>query len=133
MRNFFLLFFLYCFSLKAQDSLPQIILLDEVQISVSDTGFTVSDFIDIIKQDTSFYMGFKHLRYYPHRFQSELSIFNKKGREIGNLKREGVHNVINDTAWVLIENEQDVGKVYKKNGKYKYYTPEAFDEVFNLS
>ena len=45
----FICFFYSCFSVKAQDSLPQIILLDEVHISITDTGFTVSDFIDIVK------------------------------------------------------------------------------------
>ena len=56
-----------------------IIFLDDVIISEENNGFSVEDFIGYVKSDTSFYMGFKHLRYYPHKYKSELNIFDKRG------------------------------------------------------
>ena len=107
-----------------------VILLDDVVISVENNGFTVDDFISYVKKDTTFYMGFKHLRYYSHDYESELYIYDKKGERIGSLKKKGAHYSNGKKAWVINESVIDSGKIFKRNGKYKYYTPEAFDEVF---
>ena len=66
------MFFLFKNS-YSQDSLPYIVFLDEVDITVNDTSLKVDDFIEIIKNDTTFYKSFKYLRYYSHNFSSKLS------------------------------------------------------------
>ena len=68
------MFFLFKNS-YSQDSLPYIVFLNEVDITVNDTSLKVDDFIEIIKNDTTFYKSFKYLRYYSHNFSSNLSIF----------------------------------------------------------
>ena len=123
----FLLFFSY---LSAQDTLMPVIFLDDVVISVKNNGFSVEEFVDYVKKDTTFYMGFKHLRYYSHNYKSELNIFNKKGKVIGTLKKEGTHHSNGKCAWIVNDSVYYKGKIFKRSGKYKYYTPEAFDEVF---
>jgi len=107
-----------------------VIFLDDVVISVKNNGFSVEDFVGYVKEDTTFYMGFKHLRYYSHNYESELNIFNKKGKVIGTLKKQGTHISNGKRAWIVNDSIYDKGKIFKRNGKYKYYTPEAFDEVF---
>ena len=107
-----------------------IIFLDDVVISEESNVFSVEDFIGYVKKDTTFYMGFKHLRYYSHNYNSELNIFNKKGRIIGTLKKQGRHFSNGEKAWVVNDTIIDNGKIFKRNGNYKFYTPEAFDEVF---
>jgi len=107
-----------------------VIFLDDVVISVENNGFTVEDFVGYVKSDTTFYMGFKHLRYYSHNYESELTLFGKKGKIIGTLKKEGVHHSNGAQAWIVNDTILDEGKIFKRNGEYRYYTPEAFDEVF---
>jgi len=107
-----------------------VIMLDDVLISVENNGFTVEDFVGYVKKDTTFYMGFKHLRYYTHNYESELNIFNKKGKVIGTLRKEGIHYSNGEKAWLVNDTIFNEGKILKRNGEYKYYTPEAFDEVF---
>lgn len=107
-----------------------IIFLDDVVISEESNGFSVEDFIGYVKKDTTFYMGFKHLRYYSHNYSSELNIFNKKGRIIGTLRKQGRHYSNGKKAWVVNDTIIDHGRIFKRNGDYKFYTPEAFDEVF---
>jgi len=107
-----------------------IIFLDDVVISEEKDGFSVEDFIEYVKNDTTFYMGFKHLRFFSHYYESELNIFNKKGETIGILKKTGKHYSNGRKAWVINDTIIDVGKMFRRNGKYKFYTPEAFDEVF---
>ncbi len=107
-----------------------VILLDDVVISVENNGFTVDDFVGYVKKDTTFYMGFKHLRYYTHNYESELNIFDKKGKVIGTLNKKGTHFSDGEKAWIVNDTVLDEGKIFKRNGEYRYYTPEAFDEVF---
>ena len=107
-----------------------IIFLDDIVISIENNGFTVEDFVGYVKKDTTFYMGFKHLRYYTHDYESELNLFDKKGKVIGTLIKKGRHHSNGEQAWVINDTIFDEGKIFKRNGKYKYYTPEAFDEVF---
>ena len=127
---FFISFSYFTTILCAQDTLMPIIFLDDVVISEESNGFSVEDFIGYVKKDTTFYMGFKHLRYYSHNYNSELNIFNKKGRIIGTLKKQGRHYSNGEKAWIVNDTIIDNGKIFKRNGNYKFYTPEAFDEVF---
>ena len=122
-------FLTYSF-LSAQDTLIPVIFLDDIVISEENNGFTVDDFIRYVKKDTTFYMGFKYLRYYTHHYESELSIFNKKGKRVGLLTKKGTHYSNGKKAWIVNDTIYHKGKIFKRNGKYKYYTPEAFDEVF---
>mgnify|MGYP004297803199 CR=1 FL=1 len=131
MRTLFLLSsFFFTTILFAQDTLMPIIFLDDVVISEENNGFSVEDFIGYVKKDTTFYMGFKHLRFYSHNYSSELNIFNKKGETIGTLKKVGTHYSDGSKAWIVNDTIIDNGKIFKRNGDYKFYTPEAFDEVF---
>ena len=129
-------YLIICFSilvnyqLFAQDTLLPIVQLDDVVISEEKNGFSVDDFIYYVKNDTSFYKGFKHLRYYQHSYKSELNIYNKKNNKIGVLNRIGVHYSDSNKACVIDDSLFYSGKIYKRNGDYKYYTTKAFDEVF---
>ena len=116
--------------MHAQDTLMPIIFLDDVVISEENNGFSVEDFVGYVKRDTTFYMGFKHLRYFSHDYDSELRLFDKKGEVIGMLKRSGFHYSDGKKAWILDDTIYYNGNIFKRNGDYRYYTPEAFDEVF---
>jgi len=126
----FFYFSFFVFFLKAQDTLIPTVILDDIIISEENNGFSVEDFIHYVKQDSTFYMGFKHLRFYPHDYTSELYIFNKKGKTIAILKKKGSHYSDGEKAWIVNDSVFHDGKIFKRNGEYKYYTPEAFDEVF---
>ena len=114
----------------SQDTLLPIVQLDDVIISEEKNGFSVEDFISYVKNDTTFYKGFKHLRFYQHNYSSKLNIYNRKNKKTGVLNRNGIHFSDSNKAWVLDDSLFYSGKIYKRNGDYKYYTTEAFDEVF---
>ena len=126
----FIFSFFFVSVLQAQDTLMSMIFLDDIVISEENNGFSVEDFVGYVKSDTTFYMGFKHLRYYSHKYDSELNIFDKKGNNIGTLKKQGTHYCNGEKAWIVNDSIFDEGKIFKRNGDYRYYTPEAFDEVF---
>ena len=130
MNKYFIIFYFFSFTLSAQDTLMPVVFLDDVIISEENNGFSVEDFVDYVKKDTTFYMGFKHLRYYSHEYEGKLDIFNKKGSKIGSLRKWGTHYSNKKNFWLLNDSISHQGKIFKRNGKYKYYTPQAFDEVF---
>ena len=107
-----------------------IIFLDDVIISEKNNGFSVEDFVEYVKGDTTFYMGFKHLRFYSHKYESELKIFDKNSGVIGMLKKSGTYYSNGQKAWLINDIFSYEGKIFKRNGDYRHYTPEAFDEVF---
>ena len=131
MNKFFALIIFYSpFFLSAQDTLMPVIFLDDIIISEENNGFTINDFVGYVKNDTTFYKGFKHLRYYTHNYESELNIFNKKGSSIGTIRKWGVHYSSRDKCWIITDSIYSDGKIFKRNGNHRYYTPKAFDEVF---
>ncbi len=129
-KLFLILFQILALNLLAQDTLLKVIQLDDVIISEDNNGFSVEDFIYYVKNDTTFYKGFKHLRYYQHKYSSSLNIYNKKNKKIGVLNKHGTHFSDGENAYVVDDSLYIEGKIFKRNGTHKYYTTEAFDEVF---
>ncbi|MDB0006889.1 hypothetical protein N9E30_02955 [Flavobacteriales bacterium] len=129
-RIFCLLIMFNGFVLSAQESIVKSVMLDSVMVSAVSSGFSVEEFIHYVKTDTSFYQGFKNLRYYPHTYKSELEVFNAKNKSIGFLARDGHYEVTNNRLVVKIDSAYNDGKIYNRRGKYKYYTPEFFDYIF---
>lgn len=93
-------------------------------------GFDVNDFIRMTKTDTSFFRAFKNLKMYPHISKNNVDIFDKEWNESAHLFRNANHFSTGDTGWINIVKEVTNGKVYKKNGKHKYFTAEMYDKVF---
>jgi len=125
--------FIFCFFsliLSAQDTLMPVVFLDDVTISEENNGFSVDDFVSYVKKDTTFYMGFKHLRFYSHDYDGNLDIFNKKGNKIASIRKWGTHFSDKKNFWLLNDSSSHSGRIFKRNGKYRFYTPQAFDEVF---
>ena len=112
----------------SQDSLPYIVFLNEVD-TVNDTSLKVDDFIEIIKNDTTFYKSFISW-YYSHNFSSNLSIHNKKDNLLAFSKKEGNYISNGKNAYINYDTNIDSGKIFKRSGKYRYYTHSAFDQVF---
>ena len=82
------LIFLICclihLNVLSQDTLLPVVILDDIIISEEKNGFSVEDFIYYVKNDTTFYKGFKHLRYFQHNYYSPDLVFcRSSGQESG--------------------------------------------------
>lgn len=103
--------------------------LGEFVVSADD-DFQVEDFMQKVMTDSSFYQAFMNLKYYPHLFDSEIEVFDKKDREKAKLKRNAQQFLDDEIRWVEILSETGNGKMYKRNGSHKYLTAEMYDELF---
>jgi len=104
--------------------------LDSVMVQAVKGGFKVEDFIELVKNDSSFYKSFKNLHCYPYTFKTSLVVFNKNESEKATLYREASHLVNGKREWTAITKEKTSGNLYKKNGEFKYYTAELLDYTF---
>ena len=129
--KFLLPLFFVCSSLLfSQDTLLPVIFLKDVDILENKNELSVDDFMNYVQKDTTFYKGFKHLRYYKHKYESNLKIFNKKNTLIGSIYKKGIHYSNKEYAWIKNDSVRLFGKLFKRNGKHRFYTAKAFDDVF---
>ena len=125
-----LLLLLFPFFSLAQNGVVKSVVLDSVMITAVKDGFSIEEFIHYVKTDTTFYQGFKNLRYYNHDYHSDLKVLKKGGEVLGSLFRSGKYAITNEQLVVHIDSTFDDGRIFNRKGEYRHYTPEFFDEIF---
>lgn len=105
-------------------------MLDSIMVTAVKAGFSVEEFIHYVKTDTSFYQGFKNLRYYEHDYESQLTVFKNETDTVGSLYRSGSYHINNNLLSVAVDSSYDDGRIYNRRGNYRHYTPEFFDYIF---
>ena len=108
----------------------KVVTLAEVDISAVSDSFDTQGFINIVNGDTTFYLAFKAMNYYPARYNGWLKVFRKGEKEKGEIERKALRHRERDMMWVTIEEEKVSGKIRRKNGDFNYKTAETWDEVF---
>ena len=130
MRFLLLLVFVFHFPTGSLSQVVKSVVLDSVVIQAVKRGFDVSDFIEMVKSDTSFIKGFRQLRIFPHKISGNLTVYNKKGKVTATRTRKGQQYVKDGRRWIEIEEEKSEGKFYDRRGEPKLYTAELFDDLF---
>ena len=125
-----ILLLLFPFFSFAQNGVVKSVMLDSVMITAVKDGFSIEEFIHYIKTDTTFYQGFKNLRYYDHDYHSDLKVMKKSGEVLGSLFRSGKYTITNEQLVVHIDSTFDDGRIFNRKGQYRHYTPEFFDKIF---
>ena len=128
-----LLLLIFLFSVgnkKCNAQLDSIVSLDSALVLAAKAGFSVTDFIQLMKDDTSFYYAFKNLHYYPYEITGNLSVVDKSNNIHASLTRVAKQFVSDKKKWMVVTDEKVNGKMYKRNGSFKFYTAELFDHIF---
>ncbi len=113
----------------------KVVQLDSVVVKAVKKGFSVADFIEMVKKDTSFAQAFENLRYANHLIDSEMYFYDKKRREKASAKIKA-QQFVNERncRWMQPLDKETKGHFYKKRkkkrGEYKYYTTKLFDHTF---
>ena len=93
-QKLFLLLFFPFVSLPALLSQQQlspsdiaaIVTLDSFEVTASREGFNVTDFIEMVRNDRSFYEAFRNLRFVAYSAENDIQFYNRKGASIASLK-----------------------------------------------
>lgn len=122
------------FTMRAQidpyDGLMEAIWLDSMTITAKKSGFDINNFIEMVREDTSFYQAFKNLRIISHDASHNQEFFNERGKSIDfyNAKTQLIP-AGNCKEIKFISNEKS--KSYNKNnGERRYLTAKLYERVF---
>lgn len=126
----YLFLFLLSVSFGINAQVVKSVMLDSMTIVAVSKGFNVTDFIEMVKSDTSFLRGFRNLRNNPHQVNGTMTVYGKKNKVIATRTRKATQSVSQNKRWVTIQNEKVTGDFYKRKGDPETYTAEIFDEVF---
>ena len=129
-QQFIALFLLLLFTKIKGQEVAKVVTLAEVDISAVSDSFDTQKFINIVHDDTTFYLAFKAMNFYPARYSGNLKVYRKGEKEKGVIERTALRHNENDTMWVTIEQELIKGKIKRRNGEFNYKTADAWNEVF---
>lgn len=121
--------FLFTLPLYTQD-VVKVVTLKSVDIQAVEDDFDTEAFIKMVKADSTFYLAFKAMNYYPATYSGWLKVYKKGEKEKGHVNRKAERFRSDNLMWVEILEEEVKGKIQKKNGNYKYLTAETWDDVF---
>ncbi len=112
------------------DTLFKHIQLDEVVISARSQGFSVEDFVQQVRTDTTFHKAFLNTRFHPHQVRSALRVRNKGEKETATMRRVG--HLVRDgrQGRLVLDSVQETGRLRDRKGGFRFLTVEMYDDVF---
>jgi hypothetical protein len=124
-------FGMLCIQVHGQNDVASVVSLDEFVVSARIDGFDVQEFIDQVRNDTTFYKAFLNLKYFPHELKGAMVVYNKNESEKGTMKRKAKQHLSPDEMMhVEITYDQTNGNVKNRKGEWKYLTAEMYDDIF---
>jgi len=103
--------------------------LDSVTITATKKGFDVSDFIQMVREDNSFYLAFRNIRTLSYSSKNDFQMFNKRGKEKASFKSTIEQTSDGRCRTMKTLYKEIKGNFYKRK-KYRYYTAKMFDRLF---
>ena len=107
------------------------ITIDEVIVRSSQEGFDIGEFINRIKNDTTFYKAFRSMHLVTYNADNNIQIFEKKGNKTrASLTSETKQIYRNGCRTMNVLDEKVTGDFYDKKKRYNYYTAELYASLF---
>ncbi len=110
--------------------LADIVYLDSVVVRATRSGFSVSDFIELVQTDRSFYLAFRNLRYASFEMDTDMQFQNRHGKTRGRYLAKHHQKVDNNCRYMEVISEDIEGRFKGRGDKYRYYTAELYDRLF---
>ena len=135
MKNFVLIAIVLFFSpyvFSQEDSadveaVRRIVNLSEVVVR---SDLNVPKFLQLIKNDTSFYKAFKNLRVLGFTSLNDIRMMDKKNKVIATLQSKTKQNREKGCRTMDVLEEKSSGNIYEKNHQWNYYTAELYAGLF---
>ena len=112
------------------DDFGGVVLIDSIVVSASRTGFDVEDFIQMVREDKSFYQAFRNIRTRSYSAENEISMFSKKRKEKAKYNSQTRQTSEGLCRTMAVLNEDVKGNFYKRKKRIRYYTAKMFDQLF---
>lgn len=104
--------------------------MDSMVVTASKKNFDVEEFIEMVKNDKTFYKAFKNIRTLSYTSNNNLKMFDKKNEEVASYSSKTIQTSDGTCRTMEFLEENHTGKYYKRNKKFKYYTSKMYDRLF---
>ena len=94
------------------------------------SDLNVPKFLQLIKNDTTFYKAFKNLRVLGFTSLNDIRMKDKKNAIIATLESKTRQNRINGCRTMDVLEEKSSGDIYDKKQQWNYYTAELYAGLF---
>ena len=94
------------------------------------SDLNVPKFLQLIKNDTTFYKAFKNLRVLGFTSLNDIRMKDKKNTIIATLESKTRQNRINGCRTMDVLEEKSSGNIYDKKNQWNYYTAELYAGLF---
>lgn len=94
------------------------------------SDLNVPKFLQLIKNDTSFYKAFKNLRVLGFSSLNDIRMSNKKNKVVATLESKTRQNRNNGCRTMEVIEEKTTGDIYDKKKNWNYYTAELYSSLF---
>ena len=94
------------------------------------SDLNVPKFLQLIKNDTTFYKAFKNLRVLGFTSLNDIRMKDKKNIIIATLESKTRQNTINGCRTMDVLEEKSSGDIYDKKQQWNYYTAELYAGLF---
>lgn len=107
------------------------ILIDEVVISASKKGFDIKEFIERIKNDTTFYKAFRTMHMVTYNAENDIKVFEKKSNKVKASLQSETKQIYRDGCRTMnVLEEKVTGDFYNRKKEYNYYTATLYASLF---
>jgi hypothetical protein len=113
------------------DQIAKIVYMDSIVVRASQHDFSVNDFIDLVRNDASFYLAFRNLRAAAYDFETEMTFLDRKDQQVAGYQSKHRQYFQDNCRYQKVLSEQITGDLFRKRRRQeKYYTFTLFDRLF---
>lgn len=109
------------------ERLKNMITLSEVVVR---NNFDVAKFLQLVKNDTTFYKAFRTLHVLGFTSLNDIRMKDKTGNVKASLQSKTVQHVANGCRTMEVVQENTTGDMYDENKNFNYYTAELYAGLF---
>lgn len=117
-------------SLEIDLDIAAIVELDSFVVTAVKQGFSVEDFVQLVREDESFYKAFRNIRLRAYESTNAIELFNKKGKSKASYHSKIRQNWEDECRTMDVLDENVKGNFYKRKKAYRYYTAKLYDRLF---
>ena len=105
----------------------KVITLKEVVVR---NNLNVPEFIDRVREDTTFYKAFRNLKILGYTALNDIRMMTKKNNVKATLISKTKQSVNGQCRWMDVLEERTTGDIYDKKHQFNYYTAELYAGLF---
>jgi hypothetical protein len=104
--------------------------LDSIVVVASKNSFNIEDFVELVREDKSFYKAFSNIRSLSYSADNQIKMYDKKERVKASYSSKTTQYFDGECRTMVTNQQQVDGNFYKRKKKYRYYTAKMYDHIF---